>query len=168
VSLIAVDAIAAMVAPVVLVTTAALLSNGLLAVYGSVNDRMREMTSERLGLLTGPRGDILAKIELSGVSQERLMEIDAQLPMILRRHHLIHNAVLILYCAVAVLGLSVIAIAVAVTQDSEGFANAALGLVLAGTLVLLAGLLVAARSLASSTDAITYAVRRTRSLGGGN
>jgi hypothetical protein len=165
VSLTAVSAISAMVAPVVLVTTSALLSNGLLAVYGSVNDRMRQMTFERLSLLSGPSGQILDKTELSPVSQERLAEIDTQLPMILRRHYLIRDAVLILYIAVAVLVLSVIAIAVAVTADSDGFGSAALALVLAGTVVLLAGLLVAARSLAWSTDAITYAVRRTRSMG---
>jgi Protein of unknown function (DUF2721) len=164
VSLIAVSAISAMVAPVVLVTTSALLSNGLLAVYASVNDRMREMTSERLALLSGPRGQFLIKTELSAVSQERLAEIDEQIPMILRRHRLIRGALLILYGAVAILGLSVIAIAVAVSTDSGAFGDAALGLVLAGTLVLISGLLVAARSLARSNDAISYAVTRTNSL----
>ena len=163
-SLLAVSAISAMVAPVVLVTTSALLSNGLLAVYGSVNDRMREMTSERLALLCGAHGQFLSKTELSAVSQERLAEIDEQIPMILRRHRLIKDAVLILYGAVAILGLSVIAIAVAVSAGSESFGNAALGLVLAGTLVLISGLLVAARSLATSNDAISYAVSRTNSL----
>jgi hypothetical protein len=156
-----------MVAPVVLVTTSALLSNGLLAVYGSVNDRMREMTSERLALLSGPSGEFLSEAELPAVRQERLAQIDQQTPMILRRHRLIKKAVLVLYGAVAILGLSVIAIAVAVSEDSESVGDAALGLVLAGTVVLLLGLLIAARSVASSTDAITYAVRRTSSVGGG-
>jgi hypothetical protein len=165
VSLTAVSAISAMVAPVVLVTTAALMSNGLLAVYGSANDRMRDMTFERLTLLSGPSGQILNKTELSPVGQERLAEIDMQLPMIMQRHQLIKDAVLILYIAVTVLVLSVIAIAVAVTQHSEVFGNAALALVLAGTVVLLAGLLLAARSMAKSTDAISYAVMRTRSIG---
>jgi hypothetical protein len=154
-----------MVAPVVLVTTSALLSNGLLAVYASINDRMREMTSERLALLSGPRGQFLGTTELPAVSQERLAEIDQQIPMILRRHRLIKDAVLILYGAVAILGLSVIAIAVAVSADSESVGNTALGLVLAGTLVLISGLLVAARSLAKSNDAISYAINRTSSLG---
>lgn len=157
-----------MVAPVVLVTTSALLTNGLLAVYASVNDRMREMTSERLSLLSGPRGQLLSKKELSAVSQERLAEIDQQIPMILRRHRLIKDAVLILYGSVAILGLSVIAIAVAVSGHSEGFGSAALGLVLAGTGVLISGLLLAARSLARSNDAISYAVSRTSSLGDGD
>jgi hypothetical protein len=53
---IAVTAIQAMVAPVVLITTAAVLSGGLLAMYGSVNDRMRAMDRERLDILTGAAG----------------------------------------------------------------------------------------------------------------
>jgi hypothetical protein len=40
---IAVTAVQAMVAPVMLITTAAILSGGLLTIYGSVNDRMRAM-----------------------------------------------------------------------------------------------------------------------------
>ena len=41
---IAVTAVQAMVAPVVLITTAAILSGALLTMYGSVNDRMRAWT----------------------------------------------------------------------------------------------------------------------------
>lgn len=40
-TLTAVNAISAMVAPVVLLTTGSLLANGLLVVYSAVNDRMR-------------------------------------------------------------------------------------------------------------------------------
>jgi hypothetical protein len=46
-TLTAVNAISAMVAPVVLLTTGGMLSNGLLTVYGSINDRTREMTGSR-------------------------------------------------------------------------------------------------------------------------
>ena len=53
---IAIRAIEAMVAPVVLITAAAVLSGGVLTVFGSVNDRMRAMTAERLGLLVGSDG----------------------------------------------------------------------------------------------------------------
>src|SRR5271166_2296353 len=53
---IAVTAIQAMVAPVVLITAAAILSGALLTMYGSVNDRMRAMDRERLDILTGAAG----------------------------------------------------------------------------------------------------------------
>ena len=85
--------------------------------------------------------------------------------MLLRRHRLLHNAVLLIYADVAVLVLSVIAIGIAVTNSSGAFGTVALVLVLAGTTTLLAGLLFAARSIMISMDAIDYEVRRALSLG---
>lgn len=41
-----------MVAPVVIITTGAILSGAMLAMYGSVNDRMRAKDHERLQILT--------------------------------------------------------------------------------------------------------------------
>ena len=97
--------------------------------------------------------------------RERLTQIDTQLPMLLRRHRLLHNAVLLIYAGVAVLVLSVIAIAVAVTASSGAAGTAALALVLAGTVMLLGGLVFAARSIMISMDAIDYEVRRALSIG---
>jgi hypothetical protein len=57
---IAVTAVQAMVAPVVLITTAAILSGALLTMYSSVNDRMRAMDGERLDILTGAAGTLLS------------------------------------------------------------------------------------------------------------
>jgi hypothetical protein len=161
---IAVTAVQAMVAPVVLITAAAILSGALLTMYGSVNDRMRAMDHERLEILTGA-GTLLAAAEVPPSGRERLTQIDTQLPMLLRRHRLLHNAVLLIYAGVAVLVLSVIAIGVAVTGSSGAAGTAALALVLAGTVMLLGGLLFAARSIIISADAIDYEVRRTLSLG---
>jgi hypothetical protein len=161
----AITAIQAMVAPVVLITAAAILSGALLAMYGSVNDRMRAMDRERLETLTGAGGTLLSAADVPASGRERLTQIDAQLPMLLRRHRLIHNAVLLLFAAVAVLVLSVIVIAVAVTNRSGAAGTIALVLVLAGTVTLLGGLLLAARSIMISAKAIDYEVRRTLSLG---
>jgi hypothetical protein len=162
---IAVTAIQAMVAPVVLITTGAILSGALLAMYGSVNDRMRAMDRERLDILTGTAGTLLSVAEVPPAGRERLTQLDTQLPMLLRRHRLLHNGVLLIYGAVAVLVLSVIAIGVAVTGRSAGAGTAALVLVLVGTVTLLGGLLFAARSIMISMNAIDYEVRRALSLG---
>ncbi len=161
---IAVTAVQAMVAPVVLITTAAILSGALLAMYSSVNDRMRAMDRERLDIFTGAAGTLLSAAEVPPAGRERLTQIDIQLPMLLRRHRLLHNAVLLIYAGVAVLVLSVIAIGVAVTDSSGAAGTTALALVLAGTVMLLGGLLFAARSIMISMDAIGYEVRRTLSL----
>ena len=75
------------------------------------------------------------------------------------------NAVLLIYAGVAVLVLSVIAVGVTVTGRSGAAGTAALALVLAGTVMLLGGLLFAARSIMISMDAIDYEVRRALSLG---
>jgi hypothetical protein len=162
---IAVTAIQAMVAPVVLITTAAILSAALLTMYGSVNDRMRAMDHERLTLLTAADGTLLSTADLRPGGRERLTQIDTQLPMLLRRHRLLHDAVLLIYAGVAVLVLSVVTIAIAVTERSDPAGTAALALVLAGTVMLLGGLLLAARSIIISTSAVDYEVRRTLSLG---
>jgi hypothetical protein len=162
---IAVTAVQAMVAPVVLITAAAILSGALLTMYGSVNDRMRDMDHERLEILTGAAGTLLAAAEVPPSGRERLTQIDTQLPMLLRRHRLLHNAVLLIYAGVAVLVLSVIAIGVAVTSNSAAAGTVGLALVLAGTVMLLGGLLLAARSLIISADAIDYEVRRSLSFG---
>ena len=161
----AITAIQAMVAPVVLITTAAILSGALLAMYGSVNDRMRAMDRERLETLTGAGGTLLSAADVPASGRERLTQIDTQLPMLLRRHRLIHNAVLLIFGAVAVLVLSVIVIAVAVTNRSGAAGTVALVLVLAGTVTLLGGLLLAARSIMISAEAIDYEVQRSLSLG---
>jgi hypothetical protein len=165
VTLNAVNAISAMVAPVVLLTVGGLLSNGLLTVYSSVNDRMREMTRERIEILTGPEGQRLELTTAPVMIRERLEEIGVQLPMMLRRHRLTRLSVLTIYAAIAVLGLSIVVIAIAVSQHDEVAGQVALGLVLGGTVIMLAGICVAALSLAKSADAITYAVERTQSLG---
>jgi hypothetical protein len=142
-----------------------MLSNGLLGVYSTANDRLREMTRERLEIRSGPHGEVLDMAEVAAIGRERLAEIDHQVPMILRRHQLTRIALLLIYLAISIFGVSVIAIAVAVAEHSEAFGQAALGLVLTGTAVLIGGLVVAAMSLASSANAITYAIERTRSLG---
>jgi hypothetical protein len=164
-TLTAVNAISAMVAPVVLLTVGCLLSNGLLTVYSSVNDRLREMTRERFEILTGPSGERLEVATVPPMSQERLREIKFQLPLLLRRHKLTRLAVFIIYVAIAILGLSIVVIAIAVTMDDEVAGRVALGLVLAGTIAMVLGIGVASISLARSADAITYAVQRAQSEG---
>jgi hypothetical protein len=153
-----------MVAPVVLLTVGGLMTNGLLVVYSAINDRMRDMTRERLEIRRGLAGQVLDADSIPPIDAERLHQIGVQLPMLLRRHKLTRASVLVIYAAIVVLGLSVIVIAIAVAQDNKADATVALGLVLAGTVILLAGMGVAALSLAKSADAISYAVDRTDAL----
>ncbi len=152
-------------APVVLITTSAILSGGILSMYGSVNDRMRAMNRERMNILTSGTGTLLSVADLTASARERLTQIDIQLPMLLHRHRLLKNAVLAVFAAIGVLVLSVIIIGAAVTSGSGPVAVAALVLVLAGTTTLLVGLLLATRSILISQHAIDSEVKRALSLG---
>jgi hypothetical protein len=165
VTLISVNAISAMVAPVVLLTVGGIISNGLLAVYSDINNRMRDMTRERLEIRRGSAGQVLDNDRVPALDQERLKEIGVQLPMMMRRHELTRASLLVIFVALVVLGLSIVVIAIAVALDDEIAGQVALGLVLAGTVIMLLGLGVTAMSLAKSADAITYAVERTTEFG---
>jgi hypothetical protein len=165
VTLTAVNAISDMVAPVVLLTVGGMVSNGLITIYSDIDNRMRDMTRERLEIRRGPAGQVLDPDNVPAIDQERLTEIGMQLPMLLRRHKLTRLSVLTIYIALVVLVVSIVVIAIAVALDDEIAGRAALGLVLAGTIIILLGLGVAAMSLAKSADAISYAVKRTTELG---
>ena len=155
------QAIGVIQAPVVLVTSSAIVANGVLSLYGSVNDRMRAMVGELLELLgpdlappQGPR------------SNERLDELDRQLTRLLRRHRVLRDAVLLTYMAIVILMASMFLVAVAVTATWAWAASAALWVLLAGTVVLVGGLVQTVRAVHSSNDAVDAEVRRVLSLGG--
>ena len=61
---VAISAIQAMLAPVVLMTTSAILAGGVQTMYAQVNDRMRAMAAERLSRLTDTNGDLVAVASL--------------------------------------------------------------------------------------------------------
>lgn len=73
-----------MVAPVVLLTAGGVLSNGLITIYSGINNRIREMTRERLEIRQGPAGQVLDDDSVAAIGRERLYEIDVQRPMMLR------------------------------------------------------------------------------------
>ena len=125
-----------MVAPVVLLTVGGMVSNGLITIYHDIDNRMRDMTRERLEIRRGPTGQVLETDIVPAIDQERLYEIGVQLPMLLRRHKLTRLAVLTIYIALVVLGLSIVVIAIAVALNDEIAGRVALGLVLAGTIII--------------------------------
>ena len=119
----------------------------VIKVYGSVNDRMRAMDRERLDILTATAWTLPSATEVPPAGRERLKQLDTQLAMLLRRHRLLHNAVLLIYVAVAVLGTERDRHRGRRDGQLRGGGTAALALALAGTVMLLGGLLFAARSI---------------------
>jgi Protein of unknown function (DUF2721) len=132
VSLPSVAAVADMVAPVVLITTGVLMANGILATYTSVNDHIQTLRDSRLGTS----------------ADEKLREIDRQLSAESRRARLLLGAVLTIFGGIALLVLSVVGIGMAEVHRSETVGAAALGLVIAGLVTELGGLMVVAAAYA--------------------
>ncbi len=150
-------AVQLILAPVVLISSAAIVLNGLLTHYQAVNDRLRSMNRERFELVK------TLATSVDSLDAERLKEVDHQIPELLERHRLIHHAVLAMYLAMLLFILSMFAIAGAVIVSAD-LAGLVLGLLLAGTAVLLAGILLTAREVRASRQAITFEVARVLRL----
>jgi len=135
-----VTAIQDMVAPVVLMTLATIYANGLLTLNTVHAQEVFALNRERMGILRGPHGEALDEESIAPADRERLAQIGEELPLIARRFGRIRIAVLTTWIAIGLFVLSVTAIAVAVTANSEGFAFAALALVLAGVALVFAAM----------------------------
>lgn len=153
-------------APVVMVTSCAILVGGMLTQYAAINDRMRALTRERLELLRGP-GGALSVSAMAGddFKEERLREIDMQLPGLLRRHELIHHGALATYMAILLFVLSMFVIALAASSSSAALATTALVVFLLGTAALLLGVLLIGLEIRISNQAVRYEVERVIRLG---
>jgi hypothetical protein len=87
-----ISAISAMVAPVVLITVSGILTNGLLAAYTMVADRMFGLDREQLSIVSAPDGGLLDEERVPVSERERLDQIRNQMPLIIRRIRRIRNA----------------------------------------------------------------------------
>lgn len=164
-------------APVVMITACAILLGGLQSRYAAVNDRLRAMAHERLELLRALGVDIGVAAARMGnrsgdardardvFAEERLQEVDFQIPDLLRRHKLARDALLAVYCAVLVFVASMFLIAAAVAAGSAWVASGALFLFLGGAGTLLLGTFLAVVEVRTSHCAAQYEVRRVLDLG---
>jgi hypothetical protein len=91
-------------APVVMLSACAIFVGGLLSHYEAINARMRAMARERLELLRSSTGG-------DQFLNERLAELDLQLPQLLQHHARVHHALLAAYSGILILVASMCAIA---------------------------------------------------------
>ncbi|MBV8714474.1 MAG: DUF2721 domain-containing protein [Chloroflexi bacterium] len=145
-------------APVVMISSAAVLLNGLLTHYGEVNGRIRTMNHERFELVHS------LATSADPLDIERLEEIDHQLPGLLDRHRLIHNAMLTIYYSVVLLVISMFAVAVAALTDVIWAPLGVLVLLLVGTSVLLYGVLLTTLEIRVARHAIVFETERSLKL----
>ena len=163
---ITIRSISLIVAPVVMVSSCAIFSNGLLQRYTAIANMMRAMHRERLDLLRAAGKSVTGALEsIDGVAAERLLEIESQLPNMLRRHNLIQNAVLVVDVAILVFVVSMFLIAFADMMNSSWSALVALFCFLTGMGVLLLGVAITTIEVYRSQRELTYEIRHGLSLG---
>lgn len=146
-------------APVVMITSCAILLNGLFTRYESVSVRMRAMHRERLELLHGLGNTTGSIVPTGGFSTLRIHEIEVQLPHLLRRHKLIHNAVLAVNTAILVFVTSMFIIALAVLTNSTITAIIALLAFLIGMGALMVGVIITTLELSRSQREVAYEIQ---------
>ncbi len=151
--------ISLILAPVVMITSCTLFLNGLLTRYEAVSVRMRGMHRERLELLQGLEKATSGGEPTIGFSAQRIREIEAQLPFILRRHKLIRNAVLCVNGAILIFVTSMFIIALAALTNSALVANIAFLAFLIGTGALLSGVIITTLELYRSQREVAYEIQ---------
>jgi hypothetical protein len=146
-------------APVVMVSACGILLTGMLGHYGSINDRIRRLTAERLQLSQ------LRPVEgHEALADERLIEVDHELPMLITRHQEVHHAILLAFTAVAILVVSMFVIAATALSHSSAVGTLALFVFLSGTAALLGSAAFMALEVRSSHRSVSYEATRVIQL----
>lgn len=141
------------IAPTVLLSVCALIQSGVLARYIALGNRIRSLNQERFKLLhISDATDTLSIISLK--------TLDYQIPLLVRRHKLLQDTVLIIYLAIVILLISMFAIAVSVASNSGQVAAFALVLFLVSAGVLLLGVCLTAQEVRISHQALCYEVKQ--------
>ena len=143
-------------APAVMITACGLMLNSLVARYGTINDRIRNMSRERLDLLRKMGG-----LQLDG---ERLTEIDTQVPDLLRRHKQLRDALMFIYAAVLVFIGNMFVIAVASVVQTNAFATLVLALFLMGIALLFVAVLIVTLEVRHSHRALNFEAQHIAGL----
>ncbi|GCF10162.1 DUF2721 domain-containing protein [Dictyobacter arantiisoli] len=158
--------ISLIVAPVVMISCCILFLNGQLQRYDGISVRMRAMTQERFDLLRTTENTLEEAIgTMDEFCKIRIDEIDAQLPHLLRRHKLIHDAALLIGIAIMIFVISMFLLAMAAMQHSDSIATVAFMTFLGGVGIVWCGGVVILYELNKSHLSIRYEVIHSLSLG---
>jgi hypothetical protein len=142
-----------------------LFLNGLFARYEHITARMRAMHRERFDLfqMLGLVGSSDAQRK-NVLGVQRIVEIEQQLPKMLRRHKMVRNAVVAIGIAIVIFVLSMFIIALATLTNSSLNAEIALLAFLTGTGLLLVGVLFTTWELSQSHLEVVYEIQHGLSL----
>lgn len=141
------------IAPTVMLSVCSLIQSGVLARYIALGGRIRSLNQERFKILH--TNDPTDAINIAG-----LRTLDYQIPLLIRRHKLLQDTVLIIYLAIGLLIISMFAIALSVAVNSSTIARFALVLFLVSAGALLFGVCLTAQEVRISHQALCYEVRQ--------
>ncbi len=155
--------ISLILAPVVMISSCAIFLNGLFGHYQTIAARLRAMHRERLELLQTVGTSTTAEVSVDIIVQ-RILEIDTQLPNMLRRHKLIRNAVVAIGVAISIFITSMFIIALATAANSPLAAVIAFLAFLIATGALLVGVITTTVELYRSHREVSYEIQHGMSL----
>jgi hypothetical protein len=142
------------IAPVVMITTCAIVVNGLIVRYGSLGDRLRTVNQ---GLSDLQESDLTHNRNKA----PRLQELEFMLRDLLKHHHFVHDALVLIYISILVFMLDMLVIAIAVATNVSWLSQMALIVFLGGVAILFAGMVLIAYELRTSHYSIQLEVHRT-------
>ncbi len=159
------------IAPAVMITSCCIFTNGLLAHYASIGERLRVTVRERVDLLKeaevnsrhSPATE--GNVEGSGlIVQERLEDIDFQIPNLLRHHLFVRTSLAGTFIAIVVYILDMFVIAYSVLSNRTGFYSAIPVVFLLGVASQLIGVLYSVIDAFMSHKIYAYETRHAMSL----
>ena len=157
-----------MLAPVVMVTACSSYITMLAEDYHFIVSSIRSMSRERLKLLqaTKSSGASVGSSPIDAASEERLHEIENELPGLLQRHGFIRNALLCINGGIVIFIASMFLIAVAEFTNILPGAFIALLTFLAGIGTVLIGVVQVIRDNSRSHRDVVYEALRSLKFGG--
>jgi heme-degrading monooxygenase HmoA len=158
-------AIQLIIAPVVMVSACGLILGTVLGRYNAISDRLRDLGNERLALLRAHAASDPAKPTADDrFAEERLREIDTQVPDLLRHHKLAHHAAQTAYAAITFFIVCMFMLAALARTGLSLFSTLALIFFLAGITVLFLGVIIIGGEIWNSQRAMQYEVQRVLAL----
>ncbi len=147
------QAIELIIAPVVMITSCALLLNGILARYAIIEGRLQATHVEKLG--SNAKGTSEKESDLA-----RDLYLEQVIPDLLRHHHLLHEGLERVYLAILIFMFDMLAIAVAVMTAWPWINQLVVIVFLIGLGVLLWGLVYIAEEIRISHVSVQLEVDR--------
>lgn len=166
------NVISLILAPVVMISSCTLFMNGLLQRYDSLSARLRAMHIEHMELLRAIREENAANQcdpretgSLCNFNKERLVELESEMPHLLKRHRLQWHAILAAEISIGTLVLSMFEIGFHVITHMPWVESVALFTLLVGALVFLTCIMITAVEFTTSPKAVTFEVNHGLELG---